>query len=450
MKSTRSRRAAAVLAAALAVAGPATAADGVITLAAAVQRALKEAPDARIARLEAQQADDAATAARSLYWPHAALSSKAGWSNRQDDTINAIDGRGDLKRYPLSTLGSSEPWLGVYIDQVLFDLKQWRDVQRTELEAEAASVAEAQQREGLSAAVLDQYLEVVRLEALAERDRQRLRDAEWLDRQAGLLRAAGRALPSEQEQAALEVEQARLDAVEHGAQLQHARDVLAQLIGAEGDAGASLRVDRASLPAVPRDDAAAPGELGAAPELRILALRQRMEELSLDAARAGRYPTLAVRGGYFHYGTKRFNAFEQEIAVGFDLKVPVFDGFQTSASIDRASKAAEAARLRYEAVRAQKSARSRELARRVGAAVQQDELAARRAHIAAERQRLADASLQGDRGTVAQALAARTESARAAGEALDAELAAVRAWAALQREQGQLSVALAGAAESED
>ena len=446
MKSTRSlRAAAAVFAAALAVAGRAAASDGVVTLAAAVQQALREAPDARIARLEAEQADDAAAAARSLYWPHAALSSKAGWSNRQDDTINAIDGQGELKRYPLSTLGSSEPWLGVYIDQVLFDLKSWRDVQRTELEAEAASVAEAQQREGISAAVLDQYLEVVRLESLVERDRQRLRDAEWLDRQAQLLRDAGRALPSEQEQAALEVEQARLDADEHAAQLTHARDVLAQLIGAEGGAGADLQVDRASLPAVPAGEPAdGQGELGGAPELRILALRQRMEELSLDAARAGRYPTLAVRGGYFHYGTKRFSAFEQEVAVGFDLKVPVFDGFQTSASIDRATKAAEAAKLRYETVREQKTARARELARRVGAAAQQDALAERRARIASERQRLADASLQGQRGSVGQALTARSEAVRAAGEALDAQLAAVRAWAALQRERGELSLALAG------
>ena len=195
----------------LALCGGRAAADPPLTLAAAVAQALRQAPDARIARLEAEQADDAATAARSLYWPHASVTSQAGWSNRQDDTINAIDGQGNLKRYPLSTLGSSEPWLGLYIDQVLFDLKQWRDVERTELEAEAAAVAEAQQREGISAAVLDQYLEVVRLEALRERDQQRLRDAEWLDRQAHSLLGAGRALPNEQEQVGLEVEQARLD-----------------------------------------------------------------------------------------------------------------------------------------------------------------------------------------------------------------------------------------------
>jgi outer membrane protein TolC len=440
----RVRAAAGIVCLALAAAARgAAAADLPLTLSAAVERALREAPNARIARLEAEQADDVAAAARSLYWPHAAVSSKAGWSNRQDDTINAIDGQGDLKRYPLSTLGSAEPWLGLYIDQVLFDLKQWRNVQRSELEAEAAAVAEAQQREGISAAVVDQYLDVVRLEALNERDQQRVRDAEWLDRQARLLLDAGRALPNEHELVALEVEQARLDADEGTEQLAHARAVLAQLIGDEGDA-AALRVDASSLPSV-RAPAEDPGAaLANAPELRILALRQRMEEVTLDAARAGRYPTLAVRGGYFHYGTKRFSAFEQELAIGVDLKMPVFDGFEASANIDRATKAAEAARLRYQSVHEEKRVRADELERRVGVAVKQQALAERRAKIAAERLRLADASLKGQRGSVAEALAARADASRDGRGLVEAQLASVQAWAALQKERGHLAAALVG------
>ncbi|MBX3027939.1 TolC family protein [bacterium] len=446
----RRSRAAAGLAGALLLllaARPGAAGEPPLTLAAAVAQALREAPDARIARLEAEQADDAAAAARSLYWPHASVTSQAGWSNRQNDTIDVEDpyNPNQIKRYPLSTLGSSEPWLGLYIDQVLFDLKQWRDVQRSELEAEAAAVGEAQQREGISAAVLDQYLEVVRLEACGERDQQRLRDAEWLDRQARSLLGAGRALPSEQEQVGLEVEQARLDAEEREAELAHARAVLAQLIGEEGEA-TTLRVDASSLPPVRTPATDNPeAALASSPELRILALRQRMEELTLDAARAGRYPTLAVRGGYFHYGTKRFNAFEQEVAVGVDLKIPVFDGFLASANVDRATKAAEAARLRYQAVQQQKRTRADELERRVRAAVQQQELAARRARISAERLRLADASLQGQRGSLGQALAARADAARDARAVVEAQIESVRAWAALQRERGHLAVALAGA-----
>jgi outer membrane protein TolC len=443
-RSPRARRARAAAGVALLLTVAAAADEGPLTLAAAVAQALREAPDARIARLEAAQADAAAAAARSLYWPRASVNSKAGWSNRQNDTIDVFDPNGVEKRYPLSTLGSSEPWVGVYIDQVLFDLKQWRDVQRSELEAEAAGVAEAQEREGISAAVLDQYLEVVRLEALVDQDRQRLRDADWLAGQTRLLLDAGRALPHEQEQAALALEQAHLDADEHAAQGRHAHAVLARLIGGDRDA-AALRVDATSLPAVRSPAEAEEADLAEAPELRILALRQRMESVALDAARAQRYPTVSVRGGYLHYGTKRFNAFEQEVGVGVDLKIPVFDGFQTSALIDRASKSAEAARLRYDAVRAEKRARAQELARRVGAAVAQQDLAERRARLSAERQRLADANLRGARGSVGEALAARAEATRDAQAAVEARLASVRAWAAWQRERGHLAGALAGA-----
>ena len=176
--------------------------------------------NARIARLEAEQADDAAAAARSLYWPQAAVSSNAGWSNRQDDTINAIDGQGDLKRYPLSALGSARAVARPLHRPGALRPKQLARRQRSELEAEAAAVQEA------AAARADQLrrgravLDVVRLEALGERDAERVRDAEWLDRQARLLLDAGRALrePS-RSWSALEVEQARLDADEGAEQL---------------------------------------------------------------------------------------------------------------------------------------------------------------------------------------------------------------------------------------
>ena len=129
-----------------------------------------------------------------------------------------------------------------------------------------------------------------------------------------------------------------------------------------------------------------------------------------------------------------------------DLKIPMFDGFQTSALIDQATKAAEAARLRYDAVQAEKRARARELARRVGAAAQQQGLAERRARISAERLRLADASLRGARGSLSEALTARSEAARDAQAAVDAHVESVRAWAAWQRERGRLAVELAGEA----
>jgi outer membrane protein TolC len=151
-----------------------------------------------------------------------------------------------------------------------------------------------------------------------------------------------------------------------------------------------------------------------------------------------------MRGGYFHYGTKRFDAFESELAVGVDLRIPVFNGFKTSSEIEGASTALEAARLRYDAVRESKRARLRELARRLASHQQQPELAERRARLAAERRRIADLALQQQRGAVGQALAARDEAERARRAAIDAYFDRVLLWASFEREAGALTTALVG------
>jgi outer membrane protein TolC len=440
------RTALASLAASLALGREAPAATTGLTLAEAVTRALHEGREAKIAALETARADDAAGAARSVYWPHAAIESQAGWSNRQNDTLDAIDGQGVLKRYPLSTLGSNAAWLSVYIDQTVFDLSQWRGVERTELEAEAAAVAEAEQRDRIAFTVLERYLAVLRLEALAALDAQQLEGAEWLDRQAGLLFESGRAIAAEREQAELHLDEAQLRVANRRAELAEARAALATVIGESEPSAADLPLAADSLPATDsvNGDSGDEEVLRGAPELRILDLRRRMEETSLAAARAERFPTLSVRGGYFHYGTKRFDSFEDELAVGVDLKVSVFNGFRTSNAIEGASKAAEAARLRYDAVRESKRVRVRELTRRLAALEQQQTLAERRAGIARDRQRLADLSLQAQRGSLAQTLASRADVARDASAAVEARMERVLVWATLQRETGRLAALLTG------
>ena len=435
---------------ALAAAGPSQPASAglPLTLPEAVSRALREGADAKIARLETEQADAAVGQARSVYWPKAAVTSNAGWSNRQDDTIAAVDApgpQGVVKRYPLSSLGSQAAWLSVYIDQILFDLSRWHGVERTELEREAAAVQEAQQREGISFAVFQQYVTVLRLERVAAVDRELVSEAEWLDRQATTLQEAGRALAAEREQAALALEEARAQAAAQQQELDDARMTLWRMIGGRAEEEPLFELAPDSVPAAAAPpDPANDEALRAVPELRILELRRRMEEESLAAARAERFPTLSMRGGYFHYGTRRFDAFESELAIGVDLTVPVFNGFKTSSEIEGASSALEAARLRYDATRESKRSRLRELARRLVATQQQPQLAERRAHLAAERRRLADLSLQGQRGSVSEALAARTEADRASRAAIDASFDRVLLWASFEREAGALTTALVG------
>ena len=100
----RVRAAAGIVCLALAAAvRSAAAVDAPLTLSGGGGRALREAPNARIARLEAEQADDAAAAAR-LYWPHAAVSSKAG--GRTGRTTRSMRSTGRAT----SSATRSPPW----------------------------------------------------------------------------------------------------------------------------------------------------------------------------------------------------------------------------------------------------------------------------------------------------------------------------------------------------
>ena len=416
-----------------------------LTLTEAVSQALTQGTDAKIARLETDKADHVLAAARSKYWPHASITSLAGYSNRQNEKLRAVELSGQERRYRLSTLGSERGWFNFFVDQLLFDLSTWRRIERAELEAEVARVAEAQQREFITFDVLQYYSQVLRQKQLVALDRQRIEAAEWLDQQAVLLLKAGRSLRSERDQVALNLEEVRLEAIIRQEDLADARASLAIAIGADRDGpGLQLAADSVPTPTDTADVFAGEDVLANSPELRVLELRTRMEELSLSAARAERYPKLGVQAGYSHYGTQRFDNFEDEVYIGVDFRLPLFDGYKTTASIAGAAKTAEIARLRYRSALETKRAQVQDLVRRLATASQRPVLAARRAKIAREQQRLADLNLQAQRGTLDQALSARTEAAHDSHAAINAHFDRIILWATLQRETGTLSAAITG------
>jgi outer membrane protein TolC len=416
-----------------------------VPLAEAVTRALTQGADARIATLETARADDALTAARSAYLPHASVSSRAGYSNRQDEKLRTIDGDGRERRYGLSSLASDTGWLNLYVDQLIFDLRTWRGVERAALSAEASRIAEAEQREAIGFDVARRYVDALRLDALVELDTRRLAQAERLDGQAASLLAGGRVLASAREHAALALEAVRVEGEARVAERRDAHDALARAMGDPAAAG-TLTLVPTSLAAVVEgsEDPDLAAVLAGAPELQLLRLRTRMEDVSVAAARAERYPTVGLRAGYFNYGVKRFDNFEDEVRVGVDLQVPLFDGLKARSSVAGAVKSAAIARLRYESVREAKRARVRDLRRQLETARRQPALAARQAIIAEERLRLADVRLQGDRGSLDEALTAREQWGRDARVAIDTRFDAVVLWATLQREAGRLTAAITG------
>ena len=171
----------------------------------------------------------------------------------------------------------------------------------------------------------------------------------------------------------------------------------------------------------------------------MLALRRRMEELAVEAERAGRLPTLKLVSGYANYGPQRYDNFPDEFWVGVDLSVPIFDGFQSRHAIRGAERGAEIARLRYQSSLDAKQARVRDLARRLETGRLQLELTRQRAAAAQEQQRLADLNLRAERAGLSESLAARERRALAASDAIDSEFEQLQLWGDLHRELGRLT-----------
>jgi outer membrane protein TolC len=420
----------------------------VLTLSEAVSRALSRGPDALIARLEAERADESASVARGSYLPTLSLSSRAGYSNRQDEKLRAVDANGIERSYGLATLASDRGWLNVFVRQLLIDLRTWRDIERSEIEAEAAAAAEREQREAVAFAVMERYLGVLELERMVQLDEEKVDGARQLDEQAEVLLRAGRSLPTEREHAGIHLDEVRLDLELRREELRRARKLLWLLIGVDDAEGEGLELSAASVPEPSASSAVLAADdaqvLASAPALRVLDLRQQADELALAAARANRYPTLALNAGYLNYGAKRFDNFNDEFVVGIDLEVNLFDGFRSWHQIEGASREAEIARVRYRSMLDEKRVRVRDLIHRFQMTEAQPELARRRAKMSLNRMRLANLNLKAQRGTVEEALAVQFGYARDAAGAIGAEFDRVLTWATLLREIGKLADEIVG------
>ena len=421
-------------------------ADG-LSLAEAVKRALADGRASRISRLHAERGQEAVGELQGAYLPQLSVSSSAGYSNRSNEKLRAVDAQGREKVYGLSSLGSDRGWFNVYVDQILFDLRRWRTLEREELAAEAARVQESRDRDQVAYDVTRQFAALVRMQRDAERGLQALEDARGLDREAASLLASGRLLAVERERAALHLEQAELEARERAAAIDEARAALWSAMGGApgGDGGLVLAAESLPTPSEP-PGAVSEQEVAEAPELRVLELREKMEQKTVAAANARRYPTLGLRAGYSNYGPHRFDQYGDEAQIGIDLELPIFDGFQTAHAVAEATKDAEIARLQYRSLLQQKQRRVNELRRLLEAADAKLSLAERRARAAGEERRIADLNLHAQRGRLMDALAAREHAAREAEAAGDAWLGRIDLWAQLQLERGRLAAAILGEA----
>ena len=410
-----------------------------LTLDEAISKALAEGTAARIARLKTDRADHGAKEARAAGMPQVGVTSDLGWSNRYNDTISAVDGQGQVKKYGLATLSEDRAWLQLCVSQILLDLKQFREIEREELAAEVAGLTEARDREEIAFDVIQRYARLVALERKAEIAAIQYDQAVWLDEQATHLLDAGRVVSSDRNLVRLHTTDAEFAERNWEQEIASARAELWLAIGE--DEPLRVPLDPSSLPNVDLRtvDYGIIEEVGQSPEMRILDVRRRMEIASVEAAKAGRLPTMKFVSGYSHYGPKRYDAYEDEVWVGVDVEVPIFDGLRTNHAIRGAQRDAEIARLRYQQTLAEKRARVRELIRRLEAGAERLGLVRDRIEAAEEQVRLANVKLQAERGGLRGAVDAREDRTRVALDAVDADYEQVELWANLQHELGRLA-----------
>jgi outer membrane protein TolC len=417
-----------------------------LSLAEAVSRALEEGYAARIARLEAGGARDTHLEMRGSYLPQFYVTSAAGWSNQREEKLIALDRSGQFRRYDIASIGSTEGSFNLYIEQLLFDLERWRLIGREEIAAEAARVAELQERESIAYDVTRRFTRVVRLQRLSDLAARQVADARWLDEQARKLYEVGQLLESEVQLVALHLDEAVVAEQMRVAEADDARAALWLAVSGGPQAETPISVAEESLPELGTIPMENEELVSGSPELRVLELRQRMEEATVSAASARRLPTVGVRAGYAYFGTDdRGDLYKDEVRIGLAIEIPIFDGFQAKHGIAAAKKRAAIARLRHRSLLDRKRLRVRELNRLLETAELRLGLAERREAAAREQQRLADLRLRAGRERLTEVLHAREETARDAGAAAEARFTRVDLWAELQRERGRLADAILAA-----
>jgi outer membrane protein TolC len=406
--------------------------------------ALDRGYDARIARLEAARASDLHARSRDVFLPKLWLTSAAGYSNRYGEKLEVLDHQGQPRTYGLATLGLTEGWLNVFVEQVLVDLQRWREAERAELAAELARLREAERREAIANEVAQLFTRVLRLEELSAAGGDEERSALWLDEQAVALRAAGRALDSEREAVALHLEGLRLENAMRAGELSEARAGLWLAVSGSAEVSPDVALDAGSLPSFgpPASPEELEAALAASPGARALEIAREVEQKGVESARAGRLPTVGLRGGYSHYGIKRYDSYDDEVRVGVDVRVPIFDGFDARDAVAAAENSEGIARLQRESVLAARRVRVGELARRLAGSTARADLERRVADSARESTRIADLALRAGRGPLDACLAARERAGAARAAAIAARHERVEIWAELESELGRLAAAV--------
>jgi outer membrane protein len=287
-----------------------------LSLREAVQLALKQNPQRVIAHLLVAESDHSGQIARAPLLPQAGVTAD-----------------GALRQYNFQSVESSPerkaagPFqyveAGPVFSQTILSLPRIRGYQIGREATRAARADETTTRENVVAAVVDQYLLILR--ALASRDAAiaRVTLAQRLYNQANELQKTGIGLNIDAVRANVELQNERQNLIDAETGTRVTKYALAELLDLPRDQDLEVtdQLDFYELPTLERatllDQA-----LTSRPEIRSLNSQQRIAKLSFDSAREQRLPQVAFSGYWFYQG-QHFNngipAYTYAISMGFPL-----------------------------------------------------------------------------------------------------------------------------------
>lgn len=328
-----------------------------ITLRQAVQLALKQNPDAALARIEALKAS------------HGAVEARAAFSA----SVYAGSGLGYTDGIPQSIEGANPSIVQITARRPLYDRSLLRQIRAADEDAQAASFRAASQEDEIAFQVATTFLDF-------ESERRRVglitEQAERLGRAEAAVAARveeGREIDLSLTRARLEKARAERRLAEASSRERLLETTLRAQIGIVEDIVLEPRREELALAGRMPESAAAGARrtLANSPELKSLAAQVRARDQGVEVARGALYPKLDVIAQYsmlsrFNNFEKFFNDFQRHnFQVGISLQAPIYAGKSVSSRIERARIEAREAELRHASRRSSLAIESLRLYQRV-------------------------------------------------------------------------------------
>jgi outer membrane protein len=295
----------------------------------AVQLALKQNPRVVISRLLSLESDREGEVSRSALLPQASLAAVGLLGQFNVASIERTSKRTTGGPYQMIQAGPA-------YSQSILDLPLLRSYQIARTEVHEIHAEENVTREGVVAAVVAQYLFVLRAFAIYDAAKARVALAERLYAQAANLQSTGLGLKIDTTRAQVELQNERQNLIDAEALTHTASYVLAELLDLPRDREPAV-IDQLKFFDVSAVEAktAIDAALVNRPEMLAQTAKERIARLEHTAASEERAPQIGFSGDWFYQGS-RFNNGIPAYTYQIGLNFPLFTGGRIHAEIAHA------------------------------------------------------------------------------------------------------------------